>query len=117
MSISKSITSAVVAASLVAGSMLPLATAANADSWGNRHSYSANSGRDWNVGSDRRYRGFQQYRAPRQDYRAYNSYRDDRREHRRDRKVARGVAIGLGVLMLGAILSQAGNHHSDRYDY
>ena len=125
MSISKRFTTAAVAVSLIAGSLAPLSTSALADGWDDRghqgydQGYGYGRDREWNVESDRRYRGFQQYAAPRQDYRADNSYHDDRadrREHRRDRKLARGVAIGLGVLMLGAILSQAGNRR-DRHDY
>ena len=120
MSVKSHIISAAVIASLTLGTFVPLASSAYADSWGGHqgggyHEHDRGD-RDWNVAPDRRYRGFEQYRNARPDYRAYHDDHADRRDARRDRKVARGVAIGLGVLMLGAILSQAGSHH-DRYDY
>lgn len=142
MSISKRITTAAVAVSLIAGGLAPLSTSALADGsgWGDHgHGYQDQAygyGRDsnWNT-SDRRTRGWEQYGRQRDDDRAYRDYdaderaraeqaaraeraaHDERRENRKDKKIARGVAIGIGVLMLGAILSQAGNHHGDRHNY
>ncbi|MGQ0674304.1 MAG: hypothetical protein ACT4N2_15700 [Hyphomicrobium sp.] len=126
MSIKRSITSAIVTASLLAGSALPLATSAQADSWGDRQGYSRNHGRDWDTGGDRRTRGWEQYARQRDDDDRYDyaerahaeraaaaerASREERRERKHDKKVARGIAIGIGVLMLGAILSQAGDHN------
>ncbi len=141
MSISKRITIAAVALSLIAGGLAPLSTSALADDWGDGrgsrdYEQAYGYGRDhhdWNT-SDQRTRGWEQYARQRddrgyQDYyaneraraeqaaRAERAAHDERRAHRKDKKLARGVAIGLGVLMLGAILSQAGNHRGDRYDY
>lgn len=123
MSFKNTAISTAVAASLVVGSVIPMSSAAFADSWGGRHEYRHGGDRDWATKGDRRFRGFEQYRRSGSDWRDYRRYHDDRaerREDRRDRKLARGVAIGLGVLMLGAILSQANaqeHRYDDRYDY
>jgi hypothetical protein len=116
MSVKNSIVSAAVAVSIAAGSLGPMSSVAFADTWGGRNAYRQGD-RDWNVHPDRRYRGFEQYRYGRPDWRHWNDRdeRAERREDRRDRRLVRGVAIGLGVLMLGAILSQA-NADQHRYD-
>lgn len=87
MSFKKFTTSAVVAASLMAANLSPLATAANA-------------GDGWRKHNDRGYsRSYDGRRDRYSDYR-----RHDRRDHN-GKNVAKGVAIGLGILAVGAILA------------
>ena len=91
MSFKKLTTSAAVIASLVAASLSPLATAANAkDRW---------HGKGGGHGYSRHYDGPRHYHGPRHRY-AY-------KKHRRDRggDVAKGLAIGLGILAVGSILA------------
>lgn len=93
MSFKKLTTSAAVIASLVAANLSPLAvTAASAkDGWKGKGgpSYS------------RHYDGPRHNHGPRHRY----GYRKHRHNHGSD--VAKGVAIGLGILAVGAILSNA----------
>jgi len=91
MSFKKFTTSAVVAASLIAASLSPLATAAHA-------------GDGWRKHNDRGYS--RSYDGRRDRYRdRYSDYRrHDRRDHN-GKNVAKGVAIGLGILAVGAILA------------
>jgi hypothetical protein len=104
MSFKKFTTSAVVAASLLAANLSPLAATA------------ANAGNDWRKHNDNRgysssYDRFRKDKPKRfSDYRRYDDRYDryDRRHHHRDhngRNVAKGVAIGLGILAVGAILA------------
>lgn len=93
MSFKKLATSAAVIAGLAAANLSPLAaTAASArDGWHGKggHSYS------------RHYDGRRHDRGPRHRY-GYKKHRDN---HGKD--IAKGIAIGLGVLAVGAILSSA----------
>jgi hypothetical protein len=93
MSFKKLATSAAVIAGLLATSLSPLATAANAaDRWhkNDHRSYSHH------------YDGPRHHHGPRHRY-AY------KRHHNHGKDVARGIAIGLGILAVGSILSSA--HH------
>lgn len=93
MSIKKFATSAVVAASMLAANLAPFAaTAASAKDWrkNDGHSYSRN------YDGPRDYRRFDE-RGPRY---AYGS-----RRHRNGNDVGKGIAIGLGILAVGAILA------------
>ncbi|MCC7253445.1 hypothetical protein [Hyphomicrobium sp.] len=92
MSFKKLTTSAAVIASLLAANLGPVATAANAgDGW------HRNDGR----GYSRHYDGPRHYHGPRHRY----SYKRHRHNHGKD--IAKGIAIGLGVLAVGSILSSA----------
>jgi hypothetical protein len=94
--------------SLIAGaaavSLVTVASAAQADYRGHR-------GHDHGW----RDRGYaERYDAPR-----YRHYHDDQDQRRRDRdkRVARGVAIGVGAVILGTILAaEANRRHSHGYD-
>lgn len=92
MSLKKFTTSAAVIAGLLAANLSPLATAANAkDGW---HGKGA-------PGYSRYYDGPRHYHGPRHRY-AYKRHRDNR-----GKDIAKGLAIGLGVLAVGAIISSA----------
>jgi hypothetical protein len=93
MSLRKTITAAVAGTALVAANLGPFAAAARADSWGGgpRHGYHF---KDHGKGGTRY---------------SYNRYH----RHKRD-NIAKGIAIGLSVLLLGTILANA-NHHHDGY--
>jgi hypothetical protein len=94
MSFKKLTTSAAVIASLVAANLGPVATAANAhDGW---------RGGGYDRGYSRHYDGPRDYYGPRHRY-SYKAYKRDKR----DRNIAKGLAIGLGVLAVGAILSNS----------
>lgn len=89
MSIKKLATSAAVAASLLAANLAPFAaTAADARDWrrhNHDHSYS---------------RG---YDGPR--YHRHDRYHHKRHRDRSGKDVAKGIAIGLGILAVGSILA------------
>jgi hypothetical protein len=90
MSIKKFATTAVVAASMLAANLAPFAaTAASAKDWRkyDGHSYS------------RSYDGHKHYskRGPRYAY--------GHRHHRHGNDTGKGIAIGLGILAVGAILA------------
>jgi len=93
MSFKKITTSAAVVASLLATSLSPLTTAANAGNGWNKH---------------KGYNYSRSYDAPRYDNgpHYYNGprYRYAKR-HRHGNDVAKGLAIGLGVLAVGAIIA------------
>lgn len=94
MSFKKFATSAAVITSLLAANVGPLATAASAhDRW------NGYEGR----GYSRHYDGPRDYYGPRHRY-AYKRHRDNR-----GKDIAKGIAIGLGVLAVGTILSSG--HH------
>jgi hypothetical protein len=102
MSFKKFTTSAVVAASLIAANLSPLAaTAANAGDGWRRH----NDDRAYSSSYDR-YRNNKHNRYS--DYRRHDRHdrydRYDRRDHS-GKNVAKGIAIGLGILAVGAILA------------
>jgi hypothetical protein len=91
MSLKKFTTSAAVIASLVAANLSPLATAANAkDHW---------HGKGGGHGYSRYYDGPRHYHGPRHRY-AYKKHR-----HNGGKDVAKGIAIGLGILAVGSILA------------
>jgi hypothetical protein len=91
MSLKKFTTSAAVIASLVAANLGPVATAANAkDGW---------HGKRGGHGYSRHYDGPRHYHGPRHRY-AYKKHR-----HNGGRDVAKGIAIGLGILAVGSILA------------
>lgn len=86
-------TSAAVIASLLAANLSPLATAANARE-------------GWRKDYDRGYA--RQYDAPRYAHGPRHRYGYKRDRHGKD--IGKGIAIGLGILAVGAILSSAHNH-------
>lgn len=86
MSFKKITTSAIVAMSLLAANLSPLAvTAASAGQ------------RGWNKHNDRHYS--RHYDGPRHRY-AHKRHRDHN-----GKNVAKGIAIGLGILAVGSILA------------
>jgi len=98
MSIRKIASSAALMAGLAAMNLVTLGSAAQ-----------AYDGR----GPSRGDRGhWHKYSQPRHDY------RDHRRHDRRDKNVARGIAIGVGALVIGSILAAEANRRDrdDRYD-
>ncbi len=132
MSLNTIITSTVLAASLAAGSLVPLSTAAQA---GERHHYGSGYGprvehykpRGFEHHRENRYdeaRGYgrdRRWDRPRHDDRA--AYRpaqrawhdDDDRPRKRDH-TGRNIAIGAFAAILGlAIISEANRSHHDRY--
>lgn len=98
MSFKKFTTSAAVIAGLIAANMGPLATAASAhDRWSNGH------GNGYGNGYARHYDG------PRRFHDHGPRYRYANKRHNRGKDIAKGLAIGLGVLAVGSILSSAHN--------
>jgi hypothetical protein len=90
MTFKKFATSAAVMTGLVAANLGPLATAASAHE-------------RWNDGYDRGYA--RHYDGPRQYYDHGPRYRYVKKRHNHGRDVAKGLAIGLGVLAVGSILA------------
>ncbi len=89
MSIKKFATSSVVAASMLAANLAPFAA-------------TAASAKDWRRYNDDR--GYSRsYDGPR--YHNHYAYRRDR--DRSGKNVAKGIAIGLGILAIGSILASA----------
>ncbi len=112
ISISKRITAAVLAATVAAGSLLPLATSAQAADY--RHRDGGYSHRDRGDWEGPRY-GHRQHHRSRHHFRHHD--RHDYHDRRRDRRAARGLAIGLGVLAIGAIIAGSQhNRHGGYYD-
>jgi hypothetical protein len=104
--ISKRITAAVLAATVAAGSLLPLATSAQAADY-----------RSHDGGYSHRDRG--DWEGPRYGHRKHHRPRHHDRHHdHHDRRAARGAAIGLGALAIGAIIagSQHNRHHGGYHD-
>lgn len=100
MSITRTIASLTVAGAVAAGTLLPLASAANA---GQRHPGSGYGTRYYDGGgSAHRYAGPQHQRYV---------YRKKRRDN-----VGPAIALGIGALMLGIIASEHGRYRGDR-DY
>lgn len=96
MSIKKVTTSAIVAVSLIAASLSPLATAANAAP-------------GWKKYNDKRAYS-RHYDGPRHNNRFAHKRDHDRRhyhghKHNSGKNVAKGIAIGLGILAVGSILA------------
>lgn len=97
MPFKKLATSAAVIAGLLAANLGPLATAATARE-------------GWRKDYDR---GFaRQYDAPRYAHgpRHRSGYGYGYKRDRRGKDIGKGIAIGLGILAVGAILSSAHNH-------
>ncbi|HRN90007.1 hypothetical protein [Hyphomicrobium sp.] len=94
MSLKKFATSAAVITALVAANLSPLAaTAADArDGW---------------HGGKRGHHYSRQYDDRRYEHRQGRSYGHKQHRRNKDRDLAKGLAIGLGVLAVGAILSSA----------
>ncbi len=91
MSFKKLTTSAAVVASLLAANLSPLATAASAHDRG---------GKGYDRSYSRHYDGPRYYDdGPRHRY----AYKRHRHNHGKD--IAKGLAIGLGILAVGAIIS------------
>jgi hypothetical protein len=96
MSFKNLTTSAAVIASMLAASIVPFATAANAhDSrYGNDRGYSRN------YDSQRYYGGDRYDYGPRHRY-------AKRHRHNHGKDLAKGLAIGLGVLAVGSIIAHS----------
>jgi hypothetical protein len=96
MSLKKLLTTGVLSTALIASNAVAFAGAAQAENWnGGPGKY--RSERNWNEG---RWNKGGRY--------AY----DDRRHYKKDKsdkKIARGIAIGLGVLLVGSILAAEAN--------
>lgn len=88
MSLMKKTMSAAIVLALAAGSQAPLAVSAAAGDW---------KGRGYGYGQSQHR---QSWREPRRDY----HYVEPRRNRSGDR-IAKGLAIGLGVAVVGAILA------------
>ena len=106
MSISKSITTVAVMAGLAAMNLVTLGSAAEAYDGRGR------SFNDWGgSGHGRSWR----YAAPRHGHSYYDGYGNHRRN--KDKAYTRGLAIGLGAVVLGGILAAEANRRNGRYDY
>ncbi|MGE0024614.1 MAG: hypothetical protein AB7S70_13410 [Hyphomicrobium sp.] len=88
MSFKKIAASAAVIASVLATSLSPLATAANAGERWHNH----------DRGYSRSYDGPRYYNGPRYRY---------AKRHNHGKDIAKGLAIGLGVLAVGAIIANS----------
>lgn len=87
---------AIASTALVAANVGPFAASAYAEPWHNGPRYSY---QHFNQG---KYKGGSRY--------AYNRHH---KRHKSD-NIGKGIAIGLGILLLGSILANA-DHHNDRY--
>ena len=97
MSLKKLLTTGVVSTALVAANVTAFANSAQAGPWREKGpSHYRVEPRDWNGG----WNGGPRYRN---DYRKY-------KKDKSDEKLARGIAIGLGVLLIGSILASEANH-------
>ncbi|MDQ8698685.1 hypothetical protein [Hyphomicrobium sp. LHD-15] len=98
MSFKKFTTSAAVIAGLLAANLGPLATAASAhERWNNGY----DRGYSRNYDSPRRYDGPRYY----QGYGPRDRYAYKRHRHNDGRDIAKGLAIGLGILAVGSIIA------------
>ena len=105
MSIRKSITTAAVMAGLAAMNLVTLGSAAEAYDGRGRGSSA------WSGGSY----GRTARHAPAYRHSYHDGYDDHRR--RKDKSYARGLAIGLGAVVLGGILAaEANRRHSHDYE-
>ncbi len=100
MTITRTLTSLAAAAAITAGSMLPLATAAEA---GRRHGHAY--GDHYDGGHSYRYAEPYHY-----GYGYGHHYRKKKRNN-----VGKAIAIGAGLLMLGIIASEANRGRRHRY--
>lgn len=96
MTISRSLTSITVAATLAASAVGPMATAASAHGW---------------HGGNRGYHVTRH--APRRYWRGHRHHRHYGYRYRKRDKTGKYIAIGLGAFMLGIIAAQA---HRPYYD-
>jgi hypothetical protein len=95
MSFKKVFTAAIAGTALVAANVTAFAGAAQAESWHRNGPSQYRSDRDWDGGG-RRY--------------GYDRGRTHYKKDKSDKKLARGIAIGLGVLLIGSILASEANH-------
>lgn len=100
MTITRKLTSLSVAAAVAAGTLIPLATSADA---GRRHHRDHYSYRHYDDGYSHRYAGPHHERYV---------YRKKRRNH-----VGPAIALGVGALMLGIIASEHRRKHRHRHYY
>lgn len=96
MSLKKGITAIIAGIALITANFTAFAGAAQAESWNRSGPGHYRSDRDWDGG--RRY-----------DY-DHDRGRNHHKRDKSDKKVARGIAIGLGVLLIGSILASEANH-------
>lgn len=110
MSISRKLTTAIVTASVAAGSLLPLTTAAHADGWRHRdhgnYAYRDEGPRDWDR--DNKWQRYHKY-EPRYTEPRYAEHR--RHRHRGDGKA---IALGLTALVIGAMIASAARENEHR---
>ena len=100
MSLKKLLTTGVVSTALVAANVTAFAYSAQAVSWQGQGKYRSDYSRSWNNDGPRDWNGGPRYRNDRHVYKKDKS----------DKKLARGIAIGLGVLLIGSILASEANH-------
>ncbi len=98
MSLKKLLTTGVVSTALVAANVTAFANSAQAEPWRGQGQYRSDS-RGWDN-DQRGWNGGPRYRYDQ------HSYKKDKS----DKKLARGIAIGLGVLLIGSILASEANH-------
>jgi Ni/Co efflux regulator RcnB len=97
MTTTRKLTSITTALALAATALGPLATSASAEGWhdgrgrGHQHAYRGDDDRNWGRG---KHRGYHRYHRRHRD-------RDDTGKY---------IALGVGALMLGVILSEAARH-------
>jgi hypothetical protein len=96
MTFRKVFTAAVAGTALVAANITAFAGGAQAESWHRNGPGQYRSDRDWDGGGRRN---------------GYDYGRGHYKRDKSDKKVARGIAIGLGVLLLGSILASEANRH------
>jgi hypothetical protein len=93
MSFKKLLTTGVVSTALIASNAVAFAGAAQAENWNGGH------------GKYRSERNFNDGRWNKGDRYAYEDRGRHYKKDKSDKKIARGVAIGLGVLLIGSILA------------
>jgi hypothetical protein len=93
MSFRKVFTAVLAGTALVAANVTAFAGAAQARDWRDGGSGYSRSDRGWQDG--RRY--------------GYDHGRGHHKKDKSDKKIARGIAIGLGVLLIGSILASEAN--------
>ena len=105
MTILRKLTSITTAAALAASALVPMTTAASAESWGNGNRYGGQSYNSYNHAQSRDYDRGDRGR----DYRGYDRGGYDRYVYRRHRHHDNGkyIALGVGALMLGIIAAEA----------
>ena len=115
MSPAKVMTTAILAASVAAGSLIPLSSAANARDW-NGHRDGHRDGPRIERFEPRDHDRVNRWGEPRRNYRTQYDYRDANAGHYRKRDhTGRNVAIGIFAAMLGlAIASEASR--ANNYD-